>query len=208
MQPAPTLALGHHVGVDADQRVVDEDRAVDLPDIDRADVVRGDDRDRQLELERDAEILGEVVERADRQNPHGHAGAGEHARDAADRTVAAADDQAVDLPGQRRIARLQGPVAQLVPRGEGELGRHLVRREGDGQALPQPIDAEASDGPATAVDQDPQAEAGRGCCGRTLSSCRLAPGNGRAVVVARLIGGHAAPAHGRVAGVPGREAAR
>ena len=51
------------------------------------------------ELERNAEVLGEVVERAERQDAEGDAGVDQRRGDRADRAVAAAGDDQRRPPG-------------------------------------------------------------------------------------------------------------
>ena len=57
----------------------------------------GDHLRRLVEIERDAEILGEMIERAERQNAEGNARAGKHPCQGANAAVAAANHDRVDL---------------------------------------------------------------------------------------------------------------
>ena len=91
------FAVQHEIRIDADRGIVDEDLAIDLGEIDGALLALGDDADRLREVERDAEILGEMVERAQRQDAEGNAGVRQHACDGANAAVAAANHHRVDL---------------------------------------------------------------------------------------------------------------
>ena len=69
---AQRFTLDDDVRVDADRRVVDEDSPVDLADVDTHAATAGDHADRLVDIRRQAEIPGEVIERAERQNTQRH----------------------------------------------------------------------------------------------------------------------------------------
>ena len=82
----------------------------------------GDDARGRGEVERDAEVLGEVVERAEGKDAERHVAAGEGAGDGADGAVAAGGDDGVDASGRRPRGRLR----RVVRRGRGGC-RHRRR---------------------------------------------------------------------------------
>ena len=96
---SPPFAVEHHVRIDADRGIVDEGLAIDLGKVDGALHALGDHLSRLAEMERNAEVLGEMIERAERQNAEGNVGAGKHAGHGANAAVAAADHDRVDLSG-------------------------------------------------------------------------------------------------------------
>jgi hypothetical protein len=101
------------VGVQAEARVVDEDPSVDLADVDRPGLSARQDRDRVGELERDAEVLGEVVQRAERENSEDDAGVDQRCRDRAHRAVAAAGDDRARSPGDGAVDGRRDLVAAV-----------------------------------------------------------------------------------------------
>ncbi len=84
-----------HSRIEADARVVDEEATVDVADVELTDL-SGDDRlHRGLEVQRESEILGEVIERAHWEDAEGCAGRNRHRRHRADGAVAAGRDEHV-----------------------------------------------------------------------------------------------------------------
>ena len=107
----------------------------DGADVDQPDRAPRQRRQRAVEVERNAEIAGEKVERAERQHAECLPCADDPAGGAADRAVAAADDDRVGLAvGDRRRHVLVHPLrardddACALPRG-------LERRPGAGGDL-------------------------------------------------------------------------
>src|SRR4029453_15923082 len=96
-RPSP-VALDDEIRVDADRRVVDEDLAVDLAEIDHAGLTASDCLRGALEVERKPEVLGEMIERSERNDAERHARSGEHACNGANAAVAASGDDRVDVP--------------------------------------------------------------------------------------------------------------
>lgn len=90
------VTIGHHVRVDADGRVVDEYSAVEFADIDLSHTPGCNHANGSLDVDRDAEILGEVIERAEGNDTERNAGPGEHAGDGAYRSIAAPNGNPVD----------------------------------------------------------------------------------------------------------------
>ena len=113
------FAIANDVRVEAQARVVDEDPAVDLADVDPRRVPFGQERHRVVELERNAEVLGEVVERAERKDAEDDAAVDQRRRDGADRAVAAAGDDQPRLPRDGGVDRGGDGVAAF---GELDLG--------------------------------------------------------------------------------------
>ena len=92
---AAALVLGallHDGRVEADARVVDEDAAVELADVDQLGLAVDDRLYRRVEVERNADVLGEVIERAERQHAERGLRADERRGDGAHRAVAAGGD--------------------------------------------------------------------------------------------------------------------
>ncbi len=71
--------------------------AVDLREVDRADMTCGDHARRRIRMQGEPEILGEMIERAERKHAKRDVRAGKDARDGADAAVATADDDRVNL---------------------------------------------------------------------------------------------------------------
>ena len=151
----PLLARLDHVGIDADRRVVDEDAAVDLAHVDVARAPLRDEQRREFDDRRDAQVLGEVVERAERQHAERNARARQMPRRRADGPVAAADDQRVEREAVARPARSQrrlhggrqfGAADQLDRRvdvGRGEsVGDGLMDALGPGYGAGLALDVE------------------------------------------------------------------
>ena len=92
------VALDDEIRVDADRRVVDKDLAVDLAEIDHAGLTASDCLRGALEVERKPEVLGEMIERSERNDAERHARSGEHACHGANAAVAASGDDRVDGP--------------------------------------------------------------------------------------------------------------
>ena len=125
-QPFPLL---DDARIEADGGVVDEDAIVDLADVDSCEVSRRDDRDRLAKVERDVEILREVIEGAERENAERGLRADHAGRDAADGAVAAAghDDGCAraGLPGGRRrvLAGAERDDLGVTPGGAKEIAQ-------------------------------------------------------------------------------------
>src|SRR5256714_7869445 len=93
--PAPLaqlLAPVHDARVEAEARIVDEDLAVDLAHVDRDDAPLADAARGLTRVERDFQVLREVVERAEREHAERTVSASERRSDRADRAVASASD--------------------------------------------------------------------------------------------------------------------
>jgi hypothetical protein len=113
------LALLDRGGIHADGGVVEEVTAVDLADVHLADVARGDRRHRLVELDGNAEIVGEMVEGAERKHAEGHGTADENLCRTADGPVAAADDDHVRSRLGRSLNR--GPEGRGAMRGNQSI---------------------------------------------------------------------------------------
>ena len=113
----------------------------------------GDHLDGTLDVLRQAEILGEMVERAERQHAQRHPAVGQHPGHRADRAVAAAHDHGIELAALRRRPCLFGLLLDLGPRHESDLGRHPVLRECRRQILAG--DAAGPDRAALGIDDHP-----------------------------------------------------
>ena len=125
----PPLAVDDHVGVEADRRVVDEHPAVDLGDVDPARAPGGDRGTGPLDLERHAKILGEVVERAQRQHAERHVRSGQEPGRRADGPVPATNHDTVDLPGTGLSKRPLDLAPDPVALGQDHLGLDKFARE-------------------------------------------------------------------------------
>ena len=135
--PFGQLVLGHppfpiddHVRVDADRGIVDEGLAVDLGEVDDTRAASGDGCRRFLDRQGDAEVLGEMVERAERQHAERHDCSGQHACSGAHAAVAPANDDGIDIAAsalarqraRRRRAALRHRQNGFRPR------RHAARK--------------------------------------------------------------------------------
>src|SRR6185437_14300459 len=91
---APLLALPitDHLGIEAQAGVVDADAAVHLADIDALYPSGGDATDCLLELEREPEVLREMIERAEGKNAECRLRVRQHGCDGADRPVTSSRD--------------------------------------------------------------------------------------------------------------------
>jgi hypothetical protein len=98
---SPPVALDDEIRIDADRRVIDEDLAIDLAEIDHAGLAATDCRRGAVEVEREAEILGEMIERSERNDAERHPRSSEHTRHGADAAVAASGDDRVDVAAPR-----------------------------------------------------------------------------------------------------------
>ena len=83
------LAVFHDAGIEADARVVDEDAAVDLPDVNERRLSFDDCARRECQVLRNAEVLREVVQGAERKDAELLLGAGDRGGDRADGAVPA-----------------------------------------------------------------------------------------------------------------------
>ena len=129
----PLFALVYEARIKTQARVVEEDLSVDLPDINLDRVVCDDRLRSSFQVERNRQILGEVVERAERQNSQRFVGVDQRRCDRVDRAVAAPGNngrgvtsncasrevqQALSIPGERD-ARLDSVLLK-------ELGEPLT----------------------------------------------------------------------------------
>jgi len=133
MAGSAVLAVDHHVGIDADRGIVDEDLAVDLAEIGNPHIAFGDHCGGLADLQGNAEIFGEMVERAEGDYPERHGSTGKHAGRRPDAAIAAADHDGVDLaaPGL-----CQGPcrsLAQPAAFDELDFRRNAVLRQARGK---------------------------------------------------------------------------
>ena len=106
-QPFPGF---HDAGIDPNRRVVHEERPVHLADIHVSDVSGGDDGDSLAKIERDVEIPGEVVERAEREDAKGRRRFPDARHDAAHRAVASGGNH----DGRARAGPSSG-VGRILP---------------------------------------------------------------------------------------------
>ena len=104
--------------VEAERRVVEEDLAVDLADVDAVDLPLGDQPDGGLGIGRELEVAGEVVERAERQDAERHLAVHQHRGHGPDGAVAAAGHHRI---GPRLHRRAHG-VADLLAGNEPHIG--------------------------------------------------------------------------------------
>jgi len=72
------FALVYEARIKTQARVVEEDVSINFPDINLGRVVCDDRSRRSFHDERDLQILGEVVERAERQNSQRFVGVDQH----------------------------------------------------------------------------------------------------------------------------------
>jgi hypothetical protein len=128
------LPLFDHVRIEADGRVVDEEAIVHLPDVHSRDVSRRDDRNRLMKIDRNLQVLGEVIEGAEREHAESRRRSEDAGRDAADGAVAAAgdDDGGAGAGGPSGVRRVltgaQLDDLGVTPGGAKEivqLGREL-----------------------------------------------------------------------------------
>ena len=142
------LALMDDLRVQAEARVVEKEAAVDIGDIDRMDVAVGDRCERGFGFERDAEVAGEMVQRAQRQHAECDSAAHQRTGDAAERAVAAARDDDAAIGGERAAhgrIDLRAAVERFDRPAVGEP-RHRLVQPGE------PLGAEA--GAGVAVDDE------------------------------------------------------
>ena len=99
------LAMGYGRGVQADGGVVQEDAAVHLSDIHLRDVPPLDRPHRLIEIQGDADVLGEVVERTEGQDAEGFVATHQCRRTRAQGAVTAAEDDHVRVRGGRPSVR-------------------------------------------------------------------------------------------------------
>jgi hypothetical protein len=134
---APLPLLGEpfpdHAGIDAQAGVVDEDAPVEIAHVDVADVP-GDDRLHGLrELQRNAGVLREVVQRAAGNHSESRVGLDGDRGDRTDRAVSAGGDQHVatsgGLPRARgHVAAMSDPLEPDGQPGGGEARLNLLAR--------------------------------------------------------------------------------
>jgi hypothetical protein len=129
-------------------RVAQEHAAVHLADVDPAHGAAGQRVGRGGEVERDAQVLGQLVHRAERQDAQRRLRAGEEPGRGRDRPVAAAHDHRVGA-GRARLLQPADQVALLVAHDHGvEAGRLQV----PGDLVRRPLPAQQAAG--VAVDDD------------------------------------------------------
>jgi hypothetical protein len=86
------FAVAHDVGIDAEAGVVQEDAAIDLAHIDLGRHALHRIGHGLVQIERNLQVLGEVVQRPQRQHAQPHRRAGQHRGHRVDGAVAAAGD--------------------------------------------------------------------------------------------------------------------
>ena len=96
MLSAP-VPVHNDVRIDSNRRVIDEHLAIHLADIDRTVHAARNDRDRILDGKRNSKILGEVIQRSQRNDAERNIRTGDRTRDRMDGTVSPAGDNGVDL---------------------------------------------------------------------------------------------------------------
>ena len=92
-------------------------------------------------MKRDAEVLGEMIERPERQDAEGNPRASKHAGHGANAAVAAANHDSVDLSFLGALERGLGEQLQLGPAAEFELGHDVERVERGGELGTQAVGA-------------------------------------------------------------------
>lgn len=144
------VAMAHHARINAERRVADEDSAVDLGDVERRRDTGGERVDGGADLGRDEELLGEMVEGAERDYAERAAGAGEERGRGVDRAIPPADEDEVDAAAKRATqGRLQpGTVDQLDIAGDTVLGEASTDEAGD------PVGTKPRQRPRRGVQQD------------------------------------------------------
>ena len=86
---------------------------------------------RRIRVQREAEILGEMIERAERKHPERNVRAGKDVRDGADTAVAAANDDRVNLPALCLLERPLGRRVQILAVDEDDLCRNAIMAKAD-----------------------------------------------------------------------------
>ena len=111
--PVPLLGvpLPDHARVDAEARVVDEDAAVQIADVDVAHAAVDDRLDRLRELQRNAGVLGEVIQRAQWKHAERRVRLDRDARDGPDGSVPARRDEHVSAA--RGLPRARSEIAAV-----------------------------------------------------------------------------------------------
>ena len=103
--PIQPFALGEHRRVQPDAGVVQKQVSIDFADVYRRRIALRDQRQRRFEVERDAEVLREVVEGAERQHAERLAGVDKMPRHGCNRAVTPSGDDDIRVAGdgaQRR----------------------------------------------------------------------------------------------------------
>ncbi len=118
--PAPQpllllLAVSHDARVEAEAGVVYEHPAVDLAHVHLHDAPLHDVPGRLFDVERDLEVLGEVIEGPERQDAHHLFAPRQDGRDGADGPVPAAHDDDLSRAGGRLLRETQDVRAVLRP---------------------------------------------------------------------------------------------
>ena len=108
--PLLALALLHDARIEAYARIIEEDAAIYLADIHSGDFAGEKCLHRLLELERDAQVFGEVIKGPHRQYAKGGIRADERRRHRRDRSVtSSAHDEST------KTARLVGERSEIGP---------------------------------------------------------------------------------------------
>ncbi len=124
------LAVADDVRIEAEARVVDEDAAVHLADVDEHRPSSDDATHGRGDIERHAEIPGEMVERAEREHAECDLAADQRGDDGADGAVAAAGDDDVGMLRLRRLdLRAQFRAMAHVADVDRSVGRHEERAQ-------------------------------------------------------------------------------
>ena len=89
----------------------------------------GDRRGSLLDRQGNSEILGEMIERAERQHAERHSRAGEHAGHGANAAVASADHDGIDLAALGLLDRPLGVARRLFAFHEFDGRRHAAMRQ-------------------------------------------------------------------------------
>ena len=125
------LAVAHQVDVQAEAGIVQEMAVADLADVDLDGMSGGDRLQRGRQFQRNAEVLREMVQRAERQHAEGHRLADQRRRHRVERAVAAAGHHRRAAVVERPAHRIADLVAVLHPAdraagGDGLDGRAVV----------------------------------------------------------------------------------
>ena len=104
--------------VEAEDRVVDEDLAVDLADVESAHAAAPQELHGRRQIDRDAEVAREMVESPEGQDAERHVPADQGRGDRPDRAVAAAGRDDLGAGGQSLVSRLH----RLLAGNEAHIG--------------------------------------------------------------------------------------
>ena len=123
---AQDFATLHEARVQAETGTIEEQPTVDPPDVHAHHAPAAHVRDSRLDLERNAEILREVIERAERKHAEWHARPQHRARDRIHGSVATAGDDGIGIRlhcTPRHVADIGAASCQMDAR------LHPMRRE-------------------------------------------------------------------------------